>query len=129
MVQVYELRSGSIVEYVGVSKNKLEYRLRDHTKCRGYTKGKFYGRTDLTIHAVSQWPTRKEALKEEGRLKLSYGLEWTETINRTTTMEIAREIKSKYIFRKYTYRMLAQDYNLTYSTVKNICQGRTYKEA
>lgn len=90
MVYVYELRVGERVIDVGVSKD-LERRIHEHINKRPNKKscGKYYGRTDITIHQVSEWPTRKLAFKEEGRLKLSYGFEWNERemANRNKTKE------------------------------------------
>ena len=126
MWTVYELRSGSKVEYVGQTKNLLKYRLVDHAQKR---RGKFYGRTDLTIHALSKWPTRKEALLEEGRVKLSHGMPWHEWNRcKTTTFDIAEEIRSKYIPHKYTAQILAKEYNLTVNVIYGILNNKTYTE-
>jgi len=133
MHKVYELRSENKVEYVGVTSNTLENRLYDHVKL----SGKFPNRHDITIHEVSQWPTKKEAFTEETRLKISHGMPPTELLQRReagksariTTIEIAREIKSKYIPYKYSYETLAKEYNIRPSTVRLICQSRTYQEA
>ena len=88
MVYVYELRVGERVIDVGVSKD-LQRRFIEHTQKKPQKKscGKYYGRTDITIHPVSEWPTRKLAMKEEGRVKLSHGFEWTERdiLNRNKT--------------------------------------------
>ena len=85
---------------------------------------------NLTV--LSCWPTKHEALLEEGRLKTEHGMEWTERIGRTacrhTTYELANEIKSKYIPRKYTQGMLAKDYNLSRKVIRGIVEGRTYLE-
>jgi predicted GIY-YIG superfamily endonuclease len=75
MHKVYELRSGSKVEYVGYTTNTLSNRLYDHVK----RSGGFPNRKDLTIHEVSNWPTKKEALTEELRLKAYYQMDVTET--------------------------------------------------
>ncbi len=48
---------------------------------------------------------------------------------RTTTFEIAEEIRSKYVPQKYTQGMLAKEYNLSLYTVINIVKNRSYKEA
>ena len=135
MVYVYELRVGERVIDVGMS-NNLERRLHEHTNKRPNKQscGKYYGRTDITIHQVSEWPTRKLAFKEEGILKESYGFEHTESnfgkhvhySARTLTMEIARELRSKYVFKKNTCKMLAKEYNTTYKVVYDIIKHRTY---
>jgi len=78
--KVYELidQQENIV-YVGVSHHPHN-RLIEHTRhqplCAG--KGRFYGRTDLSVRIHSEHPTRKEALKIEGVRKLELGIEWTE---------------------------------------------------
>jgi len=46
---------------------------------------------------------------------------------RTTTFEIAEEIRSKYVPKKYTQGMLAKEYNLSIYTVTNIVKNRSYK--
>jgi predicted GIY-YIG superfamily endonuclease/ribosomal protein L37AE/L43A len=67
------------IEWVGVT-YRPDYRWRQHTQVRpnptkkaGY--GTFYGRLDLTLHIVHEYENRKEALREETRLKREYGLE------------------------------------------------------
>tara|TARA_R110002153_G_scaffold181959_1_gene335306 strand:+ start:126 stop:542 length:417 start_codon:yes stop_codon:yes gene_type:complete len=45
---------------------------------------------------------------------------------RTTTFEIAQEIKSKYIPRKYSYGKLAKEYNLSLYTIQNIVREFSY---
>lgn len=80
MVHVYLLKDGNgkVVD-VGESidpPNRLYMKTKQKPKLRNKTN--FYGRTDITQEVVSSHPTRKEARTEEGRLKLFYGLEWTE---------------------------------------------------
>jgi predicted GIY-YIG superfamily endonuclease len=62
------------IEYVGQS-YRPEYRFRQHTLTKS---GKFFGRQDLYLHVVAEYPTRKEALLAEGQLKAEHHLEWTE---------------------------------------------------
>jgi predicted GIY-YIG superfamily endonuclease len=77
--KVYELiNSIGTVEYVGVTMNP-EIRWRQHvisTPKAG--NGMFHGRFDLSINIVKELNSRKEAMLEEGILKQSYGMEWTE---------------------------------------------------
>ena len=128
MVYVYELRVGEKVIDVGVS-NNIKIRLRQHTQTR---TGKYYGRTDITIHPVSEVPTGKLAMKEEGRVKISHGFEWTEDSGRKNsrilTMEMAREIRAKYKPRIYTRKMLMQEYNVHEHVIKGIVQNVYYKD-
>ena len=139
MFSVYELRSGSKVEYVGYTNNTVNrlkaHTLHKHTPNRS-NRGLFYGRTDITIHTMSQWPTRKEAYKEEARLKIHHGFEPTECTTgsksckrqRVLTIEQAEEIKSKYIPRVFTQTMLAKEYNVHRNTICRILYDVTYQE-
>ena len=129
MVYVYELRDNTGVIYVGVTVN-LEGRLYHHKK----KNGKFTGRTDITIHEMSAWPTRKLARKEEGRLKLFHGFEWTEIqtakrnckAQRVLTIKDANDIRSKYIPNIYSMSTLSKEYNVSKSTVQRILENLTY---
>lgn len=75
---VYELINtlGSI-EYVGVTNNP-PYRFWQHTKRSDGRNGKFLHRSDITMYIVCETYDKKEALQLEGKLKLEYGMEWTE---------------------------------------------------
>jgi predicted GIY-YIG superfamily endonuclease len=59
------------VEYVGETKS-TRWRLYDHTR---RSRGKFYGRTDLTLSVISCHPTRKESYKAQCYLQEIFGLE------------------------------------------------------
>ena len=77
---VYTLQStDGGIEYVGET-TQPKIRFRQHIKWKPGNDGhgKFYGRTDLTMHTVEEFDNRKEALALEGRLKLENGLEWSE---------------------------------------------------
>ena len=135
MIHVYLLKDGNgkVVD-VGESKNPPA-RLYKKTKAilEIDRKTNFYGRTDITLEVVSSHPTRKEARVEEGRLKLFYGLEWTENhrlglpdSQRKLTKEIADEIRAKYIPYKYHTTMLAEEYGVHKSAIKHIISGQTY---
>ena len=71
----------------------------------------------------------------EGKLKISHGLEWTERTdqrniedrNRKLTQDQAEEIRSKYVPRKYSMMTLADEYAVSYTTIKQIINGDTYK--
>ena len=80
MYYVYELINHyGTVEYVGETKRPKQ-RLREHTKRKpGKGVGMFYGRTDLVMNIVSLFTNRKEARELEGKLKLEYGMEHTES--------------------------------------------------
>ena len=47
---------------------------------------------------------------------------------RTISYELAKEIESKYIPRKYTQGMLMKEYGLSRAVIKGITQGATYRE-
>tara|TARA_R110002167_G_C12145123_1_gene600690 strand:- start:80 stop:484 length:405 start_codon:yes stop_codon:yes gene_type:complete len=132
MVYVYLLKDGNnkVVD-VGESQNP-KGRLRDKTKCislvnKGCTN--FYGRTDITHEVVSSWPTRKQALVEEKRLKLLHGLQSTEEHRgkpRKLTMAQAEEIRSKYVPYKYNGVMLAKEYGVSTLVIHKIIHNQTY---
>ena len=75
---VYELINtlGS-VEYVGVTNNP-RYRFWQHTRRKDGRHGQFLNRTDIFMNIVKETYDKKEALELEGKLKLEYGMEWTE---------------------------------------------------
>ena len=80
---VYELINlMGTVEYVGVTYRPAA-RMYGHTKTKpsknnSNREGKFYGRQDLTMNIVAEYTDKKDALEHEGKLKLEYGMEWTE---------------------------------------------------
>lgn len=135
---VYELRnSENQVEYVGYTTKITGTRNRfyQHTRVRpGHSgNGLFYGRTDITMYIVHETQSKKEALLLEGRLKLSYGLEWTERKpmhvslrKRKLTKVQVREIISKYVPRKYTQQKLADEYGVSQSAIRNVLLYKTY---
>ena len=135
MIHVYTLRDTTGIIYVGVSGN-LNTRLYHHTvpKPNKAGHGKFHGRRDITIHLESSYTERKVALKEEKRLKLELGMVWGEAISgrtncknmRVLTKDIAEEIRSKYIPKIYHMKMLAEEYNVSKSTVQRILENKTY---
>ena len=83
-----------------------EWELADQN---GYPRGEHY----LSIRVKSDHPNKSIAGKTA----------------RTTTMEIAEEIRSKYIPYKYSYGKLAKEYGLSVHTVTNIVLNRSYIEA
>ena len=137
---LYELRNDDDqVEYVGYTTKISGYRSRfnQHTRIRpGHNgSGKFYKRTDIRFCIVDQTLCKKEAMELEGKLKLSHGLEWTERTdqrniedrNRKLTQDQAEEIRSKYVPRKYSMMTLADEYAVSYGSIKQIINGDTYK--
>jgi predicted GIY-YIG superfamily endonuclease len=82
------------VEYVGYSKN-LKQRFDNHTKSKPEYRngnGKFYGRTDLIMEVIKEFPTKKEAEEYEGELKLQLGFEWTEKTRNSKAGKIGGKI-------------------------------------
>ena len=67
---VYELFNelGS-VEYVGESRNPKK-RLVEHKS----TRGKFIGRTDITMRVIDEYPTQREAYVAQCILQKQYGM-------------------------------------------------------
>ena len=59
------------VEYVGETKS-TRWRMYDHCKRK---RGRFYGRTDLTLSVISCHPTRKESYQAQCYLQEIFGLE------------------------------------------------------
>ena len=71
MKYVYEIvNTLGTVEYVGETVN-IENRFKQHTKKK---TGKFFGRNDLSINAVAEFLTKKEAYSYQIELQKSYGL-------------------------------------------------------
>jgi predicted GIY-YIG superfamily endonuclease len=58
------------VVYIGETKS-TRWRLYDHTRRK---TGKFYGRTDLTIHVLSAHNTRTESYQAQCHLQTIFGL-------------------------------------------------------
>ena len=120
---VYELYdlNGSIV-YVGDTITP-ERRLRQHTKHKG---GKFYGQ-NVFMNIVAEFETRPESYNHQCKLQKEYNLP-TDRDNsgiqpNTQTIcppNIVEEIQSKYSTGNYTMRKLANEYNISYSTVNRI---------
>jgi predicted GIY-YIG superfamily endonuclease len=74
--KVYEIiNSMGTVEHVGETHRSLESRMYEHTKVPlGSGSGRFYGRNDVSIHLVTTFDNRKDALLLEDQLKQQYGL-------------------------------------------------------
>ena len=71
MRYVYQLINGSgEVLYIGETKS-TRWRLYDHTKRK---RGRFYGRTDITLHVISEHESRFESYQEQCRLQKHFGL-------------------------------------------------------
>ena len=142
MIHVYLLKdSNDNVVDVGQSQNPTE-RLYRKTKCKPSSgQGHFYGRTDITQEIVSSHLTRKEALIEEERLKIYYGLEVTERTggrkggltqgkrNRKFTFEQAEEIRAKYKTGNYLQKDLVIEYNSSTSSINRIVNNVRYTQA
>ena len=130
MTHVYELRDEGMVVYVGKSK-RPKNRLQEHTR---FNTGKFYGQHHLTLHIVKSFEDSKEAFAFEGKLKTKHGFEWSEMQQmyrkkdelRILTQEQAEEIRAKYVPRKYTMKMLGEEYGVHLRTIDNIIRGLTY---
>jgi hypothetical protein len=148
MVHVYLLRDGNgkVVD-VGESVNPpRRLYLKTRAKSQIGRRTNFYGRTDITQEVVSSWATKKEARAEEGRLKLFYGLEWTERIictagveagpknrikyntsRRKLTPDQVKEVKQLYKSGKKQIR-IAEQMNCSRSAIHSIIHGTGYKD-
>lgn len=126
------------VEYVGYSCNP-KFRMYQHTRMKnvdGNGHGRFYGRSDLSMVIVSEFPTRKEAAQAEIALKKEYGMPPTEALcginsaikMRQLTMDQAREIRSKWVPYKYTLRQLEKEYGISRGAIAKIIKNITYLE-
>jgi len=134
--KVYEIRNTKgIVEYVGETSRELKDRFKQHTKKKpGSGCGKFYKRQDVTIHEVTRFDNRKEALKLEGILKLRYGLEWSERngslvagkMSRKLSIEQAEEIRRIYANGNISQRKLAEQYGISQRSVCCIINKKSY---
>ena len=72
-----------------------------------------------------EWNTAKENMVHAFETGLK-GM--SQLRRRKLTMEQAREIRSKYIPRKYTMRRLEKEYGLDYKTINQIIHNERYKE-
>ena len=127
------------VEDVGYS-SQPKNRMYQHTKVKPGPhrsgSGRHYGRTDLTMIIVSEWSDRKDAARAETELKCYHGLMPTEVMRgldvarsqRKLTMDQAREIRAKYIPRKYTQEKLAKEYGVSQPVIQLILNNKTYNE-
>ena len=125
---VYLLKDGNgkVVD-VGQShdpKTRLYRKTKDVS--RRNEKTNFYGRTDITQEIVAGPMSLIEARVIEGRLKLHYGLEWTELNSRKITIDEANEIRAKYVPHKYTIKMLEAEYGVSGRTITRIIKNQSY---
>ena len=70
-----------------------------------------------------------EKLTHEQRSRGAINSEIVRRSNRIFTVQQIIEIRSKYIPRKYTVKMLADEYSCSYHSMSNITQGLSYKDA
>ena len=126
------------VEYVGYSCNP-KFRMYQHTRMKnvdGNGHGRFYGRSDLSMVIVSEFPTRKEAAQAEIALKKEYGMPPTEALCgihaaltlRQLTIEQAKEIRSKWVPYKYSKKRLSDEYGVSIGSIDKIVKNITYIE-
>tara|TARA_R110001632_G_scaffold194341_1_gene315660 strand:- start:659 stop:1168 length:510 start_codon:yes stop_codon:yes gene_type:complete len=98
----------------------------------GYPRGQHYRhareqRLEMNSRgAISGGLVGGAATRDSGKLLIAAKLGGKAT--RTTTFEIAQEIRSKYIPKKYTYGMIAEEYGVSVYTVINIVKRRSYLE-
>jgi predicted GIY-YIG superfamily endonuclease len=133
--KVYEIiNSMGTVEWVGETCRSLESRFYEHKKKpqTNNTCGRFYGRSDVSIHLVAEFNNRPEALVLEKQLKLEYRLELNDFANgkkcRKLTLETAEEIKSIYANTKITQHALGERYGVSRSAIAYIVRGESYNK-
>tara|TARA_R110000764_G_C10784550_1_gene356673 strand:- start:105 stop:506 length:402 start_codon:yes stop_codon:yes gene_type:complete len=120
------------VEWVGETV-RPKVRFYEHTKVTPSSgKGMFYGRTDLTMEVVASNLNKEDARILEDKLKIKYGLPLSERspklASRKLTFDIANEIRSKYIPRKYSSYKLAKEYGVSQRAIMQILEGLAYNE-
>ena len=123
---VYVLvNSNGIVEYVGETINPKQ-RLRNHTKKKA---GKFYGRTDISMHVVKLCDNKKTAFNAQCLLQNNYGLQSDSEImsdaqkGRTISEETKQKLSDAHIGR--TYKPMSLETKLKMSLAQ---KGRTISE-
>ena len=72
-----------------------------------------------------EWNTSKENLRHAFKTGLK-GM--SQLKRRKLTMEQAREIRNKYVPRKYTQQMLADEYGISFQKISRIIRGEIYLE-
>ena len=116
------------VAYVGQTK-RLKLRIAEHTKYDYPTRpAKFMGHDHEVIESGL---TKIESLEREAHWKDFYGLEKTETANRTwkrkITFEQAEEMRALYATGDYTFIMLKELYPLSNNAISRILSRGSYK--
>lgn len=127
MYYVYELVNLlGTVEYVGQTEDP-KGRFSRHTKNKlSMGRGKFFGRQDISMHLVSFYPTRAEALQAEYDLQIFWGLP-TDTSSRGSklTDKQVREIKSL-LAKDLSCAEVARRFFVSRRLVNFIKQGRRW---
>ena len=70
-----------------------------------------------------EWNTQLENNQHAFKMGLNDNID-----KRKLTMKEAREIRSKYIPRKYTQQMLSEEYGISIYTINHIINNKVYKE-
>jgi predicted GIY-YIG superfamily endonuclease len=128
---VYELINlYGTIEDVGET-TRLKTRMCEHTKKKpGHGNGKFYGRQDLIMNVVAEFDTRKEALELEGKLKLEYGIPWSERERgmvggKTNNKEVlVYKIDGSYIGEYTSVTEASLKLNLSAGNISRVCKGQ-----
>ena len=135
---VYELINfmGTVEDVGETIKPKL--RMYQHTKNkRGSGCGKYYGRQDLVMNIVAEFDNRKDALLLEGKLKLEYGLPWTEKQRdikggilgsihgkKQSKSVIVHKTDGSFIGEYYSLNECARVLNLNVGVISLVCNGK-----
>ena len=139
-----DIREDGIIYYEGKPKNC-------HRHCDGYLSTKFSGKSHLVHRLVADKyipnPENKRTINHINGIKTDNrvsNLEWntngenmkhaynTGLINqkhrRKLTIDEVREIRSKYVPRKYTMKRLSDEYGMAECNIHNIIRNKTYVE-
>lgn len=86
--------SNNKVEYIGETK-RPKGRFYQHTKSKpnGSSCGKFYGRTDITMHVVNEFDNKKDAFNYQCELQKQYGFKTDREINKGRNHTIDTKLK------------------------------------
>ena len=128
MYKVYKIVNvDGVVEYVGRTKN-LARRYKEHVVYKSYgqhNRGKFYGRTDVTMELICECPNLIEARETEKNLQALYNV--VDNIfygKRQFTNEDIIYIRNS----TKSNRVLASEFNCGHNSIGQIKNYLTYRE-
>ena len=125
MIKVYKIvNSSGVVEHVGQTQD-MEKRWIKHTMRKpGCGEGKFYGRKDVRIEFISEWPTRQEAKIAEKNWQIHYDVEdGCGYVKHKLSKEQVGYIRSS----NKTQRQLSKELGVVNSTIWKVRNYKTYQ--